>query len=67
MQLQSIKTAIAISWILVIVVGGLVSDVRSVSGWALLTALAVLPPLVMLWLWNAPRPTMSEAIQKALH
>ena len=66
MQLQSIKTAVAMSWILVIGVGGLVSDVRSLAGWSLLTALALLPPLVMLWQWNAPRPTMSEAIQKAL-
>jgi hypothetical protein len=41
-------------------------NVRSLSGWAVLTGLAVLPPLVLMWLWNDPRQTMPETIQEAL-
>jgi hypothetical protein len=37
----------------------------SFSGWAVLTGVAVVPPLVMMWRWNDPRQTMSESIQDA--
>jgi hypothetical protein len=38
----------------------------SAAAWVLLAAVAVLPPLVLLLLWNTPSETTSESIQRAL-
>lgn len=65
MQLKSIKVLIAVAYVLMVVVGGLVTGLRSPTGWTALTALALLPAAAMLWLWNDPSPTMSENIQRA--
>jgi hypothetical protein len=45
---------------------GIAGNVDSFSNWTLLGGLAVVPPLTLMGRWNAPRQTMSEAIQKAL-
>ena len=66
MQHQSMTTAIAGGWIAAIVLAGLFFSVTSVLGLTLLAGLALVPPLGMLWLWNTPRESMSESIQKAL-
>jgi hypothetical protein len=65
MKLDSIKATVAAVWVSAVGIAGIAGNVRSLSGWALLTSLAVLPPLVMMWRWNAPRKTMSETIQEA--
>ena len=66
MQLDSIKATVAAVWISAVCAAGIAGNVRSLSGWAVLTGLAVLPLIVMMWRWNAPRQTMSETIRKAL-
>ena len=66
MQLVSIKAICAMLWVSAVSIAGIAGNVRSLSGWAVLAGLAILPPLVMLWRWNDPRPTMSETIQQAL-
>jgi hypothetical protein len=67
MQLLSIKTTIAIVWVLTVLIGGFfVGNVTSFPSWTALVAIAVLPPLVMMWLWKAPLKSMSERIQEAL-
>ena len=66
MQLVSIKPIIAMLWVSAVFVIGLVGNVDSFATWTLLTAVALVPPLVMMWWWNDPRQTMSESIQKAL-
>ena len=66
MQLSSIKTAIALIWVSTIAVAGLAGNFSSLSSWAILAIVALTPPIVMMWCWSDPAPSMSEAIQKAL-
>jgi hypothetical protein len=65
MQLASIKTTVSTVWVSAVCASGIAGNLRSLSGWAVLAGLAVLPPLVMMWRWNDPRPTLSESIQEA--
>ena len=66
MQLISIKAIFAMLWVSVVFIAGIAGNVRSLSGWAVLGGLAIVPLLVMVWRWNDPRPTMSETIREAL-
>ena len=66
MRLMSIKLAIAMLWMLAAFIIGIAVHLDSFSSWAVLTGVAVVPPLVMMWWWNDPRQTMSESIQEAL-
>ena len=64
MQLQHIKMTISGAWVLIALV--LTIFVRpSMMGAIVLGALGLLPPLVMLLVWNHPAPTMSEDINEA--
>ena len=65
MQLASIKPIIAMLWVSAVVILGIAGNLDSLSSWAVLAAVAVVPPLVMMWRWNDPRQTMSETIQEA--
>jgi hypothetical protein len=65
MQLLSIKSAVAILWVSAIFIIGMVRNLGSFSSWVVLTGVAVVPPLVMMWRWNDPHQTMSESIQEA--
>ena len=66
MQLVSIKPIIALLWVLAVFVIGIARNLDSFSSWTVVTGVAVVPPLVMMWRWNDPVPTMSQAIQEAL-
>jgi hypothetical protein len=66
MQLVSIKFGIATLWVSAVSIAGVAADVHSFAGWAVLSALAVLPPLVMLRRWSEPQQSISESIQEAL-
>jgi len=65
MQLLSIKSIIALLWVSATFIVGIARHLDSFSSWAVLTGVAVVPPLVMMWWWNDPRQTMSESIQEA--
>lgn len=65
MQLMSIKPVIAILWMSAAFIIGFARNVDSFWSWTVLTAVAVVPPVVMMWRWNDPRETMSESIQDA--
>jgi hypothetical protein len=65
MRLKKIKVMIAAAYVVIVVVAGLAWGLTSTSGWTALTALALLPPAAMLWLWNDPAETLSESIQQA--
>jgi hypothetical protein len=65
MQLVSIKAIIAMLWVSTVFVVGIAGNLNSVASWTVLAAVAVVPPLVMMWRWNDPRQTMSETIQEA--
>ena len=65
MQLLSIKSIIALLWVSAVFVMGIAGNIDSFASWTVLTGLALMPPLVMMWRWNDPRPTMSESIHEA--
>ena len=65
MQHLSIKAAVAMVWVSAVCVAGIAVDATSLSGWAVLAGIVVLPPIVMMWQWkDAPR-SRSERIQEA--
>lgn len=70
MQLVSIKPLIAMLWVsAALVIGiamGIAGNLHSFSSWTVLTGVAVVPPLLMMWLWNDPRQSVSESIQEVL-
>jgi hypothetical protein len=66
MQLESIKAVFAMLWVSAVCMAGIAGNVNSTSSWTVLTAVAVLPPLVMMRLWNDPRQTISQSIQQVL-
>jgi hypothetical protein len=65
-QLDSIKTTVTGFWVSAVFSAGIAGNLRSLSDWAVVAGLVVLPPLVMMWRWNVPRPAMSESIQEVL-
>ena len=65
MQLQDYKSTFAGGWVLTACLAGFVVGVTSISGWFILAALAVVPPLVMLRFWRDPPETLSESINEA--
>ena len=66
MQLVSIKAIIAMLWVSTASIVGITANVNSFPSGIALGVVAVIPPLVMMWRWNDPVPTMSQAIQEAL-
>ena len=66
MQLVSIKAIIAMLWVSTASIVGIAANVNSFPSWTALGVVAVIPPLVMMWRWNHPVPTMSQTIQEAL-
>ena len=65
MQLVTIKAVLATVWVSLAVIAGIAGNMHSVTSWAVLTGVALIPPAAMMWLWNAPHQTMSESIQEA--
>ena len=66
MHTDYVKAALMAAWVLAVGALGYVSGTTSVAGWAIVTALSLLPPAVMLRLWSPPSPTMSESIREVL-
>jgi hypothetical protein len=65
MQLVSLKAVVTAVWISAVLIVGLAGNLSSISGRALLAAVALLPPIVMMWRWNIPAHRMFESIQPA--
>jgi len=65
MRLNVIKAAVTAVWVVALCAAGIALNVGSLSGWTVIAALAILPPLVMMWRWHEPAATMSEIIQEA--
>ena len=66
MQLKHIKLTIGVVWLVAIAIFTILSGVNSPSGWLLLAATAVLPPVAMMRYWHDPDQTMSERIHQAM-
>jgi len=65
MQLASIKALSATGWFSAVCIAGIAGNLNSLSSWAVLLGVAVLPPIVMMWRWNDPPQSLSESIQEA--
>jgi hypothetical protein len=63
MRLKQIKWVFGSVWVLVALVVGVATGVRSTGGLVALAALGLLPPLALMLLWNDPPETMSESIR----
>ena len=66
MQLHTMKAALATAWVAAVSLVGIAANVRSTASWVVLACVALLPPVAMAFLWNAPRQTMSESIREVL-
>ena len=66
MQDKQVKTAVIGAWVVACGVIGVLLNVSSATGWALLIGSAVMPPLVLLKMWRPPAQTMSESIRDVL-
>ena len=65
MQLERIKWFVAAAWVTSAVILGLFVRELTWQIWAAFIALAVLPPLALLFWWTDPAQTMSETISEA--
>jgi hypothetical protein len=65
MRLVSIKAIVAMLWVSTVSIIGIAGNLNSFPSWTVLAAVAIIPPLVMMWQWKDPRQTMSETIQEA--
>jgi len=66
MPLEYMKNGIAGIWILGLAILAAFLGLNSLLGWTVLVVLGLLPPLVMLRMWNPPAQTTSESIRKVL-
>ena len=64
MRLEHIKMTVSAVWVLTALVIAIVVQ-PSTRGALVLGCLGLLPPLLMLLLWNDPAQTMSESIDEA--
>ena len=61
-----VKAALMAGWILAVAGLGYGFGTTSLAGWILVAVLSVVPPVLMVRLWSAPSPSMSESIRDVL-
>jgi multisubunit Na+/H+ antiporter MnhG subunit len=66
MQTDHVKATLIGLWILTVGVLGYVVGSTSFVGWTVLAVIALTPPVVLMRLWSAPAPSMSETIRDVL-
>ena len=66
MPLEYMKNGIAGIWIVGLALIAAFLGLSSPLGWTVLVVLGLLPPLVMMRMWNPPAQTTSESIRKVL-
>jgi hypothetical protein len=64
MELHTIKRTVAASWVALTLIVAVVAQITGPLQFVI-AAVAVLPPLALLLLWNDPAPTMTESINEA--
>jgi hypothetical protein len=66
MQIDFVKAALMAAWVVAVGALGYMSGTTSFAGWTLLAVVSLVPPALMVRLWSAPSPSMSETIRKVL-
>jgi len=65
MQTDHVKTALMVSWVLVLGMLGYLSGTTSLAAWTGLAIVSLTFPLIMMKLWRLPAPSLSESIRDA--
>ena len=60
----ALLTPIVVVLCVLVAITAIAGNVASLSSWTVLPALAGVSSLILMWRWNAPRQTTSEAIQE---
>ena len=66
MPFEYVKNGIAGAWIVGLALVAAFLGLTTILGWTVLLVLGLLPPLVMMRVWNPPAQTTSESIRKVL-
>jgi hypothetical protein len=66
MHTDFVKAALMGVWILAIGVLGYLAGTTSFAGWAVVAVVSLVPPAIVMRLWGAPAPSMSETIRDVL-
>lgn len=66
MHTNLVRKALMGGWVVAVVAFGYMFGATSFAAWTLLAVVSLAPPILMVRLWRAPPPTMSETIRKAL-
>ena len=66
MKIEAMRSALVGGWVLTLGVVAMSANLGSLSGWSLLAAVAIVPPVVLMQLRSSTDPSLSESIQKAL-
>ena len=59
------KKIVFVAWAITVVLAAIAVDVTSVTNWAVVACMALIPPMVVRHFWQVPEPTMSESIRNA--
>ena len=65
MQFVSLEAVLATVWISAVLIAGLAGSLNSLSSWAILAGVALLPPIITMWRWNTPAQAVSESMHEA--
>jgi hypothetical protein len=66
MKTEHVKPALMVAWVIAVGALGYASGTTSFPGWTVVAVLSLVPPAVMVRLWSAPSPSMSETIRDTL-
>jgi hypothetical protein len=66
MKTEYVKPALMAAWVVAVGALGYASGTSSFAGWAIVAALSLVPPAIMVRLWRVPSPSMSESIREVL-
>jgi hypothetical protein len=64
MSALSLRSPLTVIWIALAFVAFRWIDISSVRSWLTLMVVAVVPPLMMLWLWNDAKPVLIGALTR---
>ncbi len=66
MKTEYVKPALMAAWVVAVGALGYASGTISFPGWTVVAVLSLVPPAVMVRLWGAPSPSMSETSREVV-
>jgi hypothetical protein len=65
MHLHSLKLVLATICVSAALVAVITGNINSLTSWAVLAGVGLLPPLFLMWRWNDSGQALSENVQEA--